>query len=36
VAEETGMPVFVADEPLLCVVRGTGRVLDEIETLKRL
>ena len=36
IAEETGMPVFLADEPLLCVVRGTGRVLDEIETLKRL
>ncbi|HVB10584.1 MAG TPA: rod shape-determining protein [Bacillota bacterium] len=35
IAEETGMPVFVADEPLLCVVRGTGRVLEEIETLKR-
>ncbi len=36
VAEETGMPVLLADEPLLCVVRGTGRVLEEIETLKRL
>ena len=36
VSEETGMPVMLADEPLLCVARGTGRVLEEIETLSRL
>jgi rod shape-determining protein MreB len=34
VAEETGMPVFLSEEPLLCVVKGTGRVLEELETLK--
>ena len=31
---ETGMPVYVADQPLECVVRGTGKVLDDIERLK--
>jgi len=36
VSEETGMPVTLADEPLLAVARGTGKVLEEIETLSRL
>lgn len=36
VSEETGMPVSLADEPLLSVVRGTGKVLEEIDTLRRL
>lgn len=31
---ETGMPAYVADEPLDCVVRGTGKTLDNIEKLK--
>ncbi|HHW30299.1 MAG TPA: rod shape-determining protein [Clostridiaceae bacterium] len=35
IREETGMPVTIADQPLDCVVMGTGRVLEEIETLKR-
>lgn len=35
VAEETGMPVIMADEPLLSVALGTGRVLDEIDTLRK-
>jgi len=35
VAHETLMPVFVADEPLTCVVRGTGIVLEEIDILRR-
>lgn len=30
----TGLPVFLADEPLTCVVRGTGRALEEIKILK--
>ncbi len=34
-AEETGMPVMLADDPLGSVVLGTGRALEEIETLKR-
>ena len=28
--EETSLPVIVADDPLTCVVRGTGRVLENI------
>ena len=35
VAEATQMPVHVADDPLTCVVRGTGRVLEELDTLER-
>ena len=31
---ETGMPVYVADEPLDCVVRGTGKTLEDLERLK--
>ncbi len=33
-SEETSMPVYIADEPLECVVRGTGKVLEELERLK--
>lgn len=29
-------PVLVADEPMLCVVRGTEKVLEEIDILKRI
>jgi rod shape-determining protein MreB len=29
------MPVRVAADPLTCVVRGTGIVLEEIDTLRR-
>lgn len=32
--EETRLPVMLADNPLSCVVLGTGRVLDELELLK--
>jgi rod shape-determining protein MreB and related proteins len=35
ITEETGVPAHVADEPLLCVVRGTGLVLENIELWKR-
>jgi len=28
--EETSLPVHVAEDPLLCVVRGTGKILDNI------
>ena len=31
---ETGMPVYIADEPLDCVVRGAGKTLDDLERLK--
>lgn len=35
IAEETKMPVWVADDPLTTVVRGCGRVLEEIDLLKQ-
>jgi rod shape-determining protein MreB len=35
ITTETGVPAHVADEPLLCVVRGTGLVLENIELWKR-
>jgi len=34
-AEETGMPVMITEDPLSSVVLGTGRALEEIETLKK-
>lgn len=33
-SQETGMPVYIADEPLDCVVRGTGKTLEDLERLK--
>jgi rod shape-determining protein MreB len=30
----TGLPVSIADDPLTCVALGTGRVLEEMKTLK--
>src|SRR5207245_9873483 len=35
VAEATQMPVHVADDPLTCVVRGTGEVLQDLDRLNR-
>ncbi|MCL4721622.1 MAG: rod shape-determining protein, partial [Gammaproteobacteria bacterium] len=29
--EETGLPVVVADEPLTCVARGGGRILEMLD-----
>ena len=34
VSLETGMPIYVAEEPLDCVVRGTGKTLEDLERLK--
>lgn len=34
IADETAMPVQVADDPLTAVVRGTGIVLEDLDTLK--
>ena len=31
ISKETGLPVRVADDPLLCVVLGAGKVLDELD-----
>ncbi len=35
-AEETGLPVNVADEPIEAVVLGTGKVLQELRFLRRI
>ncbi|NLP14384.1 MAG: rod shape-determining protein [Clostridium sp.] len=35
IRDETGMPVNIAENPLDCVVMGSGKVLEEIETLKK-
>ena len=29
--EETGLPVIIADDPLTCVVRGSGKALDHMD-----
>lgn len=33
-AEETNMPVFIAEAPLDCVVNGTGKTLENLEKIK--
>jgi len=35
-AEQTGMPIHIADDPLTCVVRGTGAVLEHLDLLQRI
>jgi rod shape-determining protein MreB len=35
ISHDTEVPVHIADDPLSCVVLGTGRVLDEFDKLKR-
>lgn len=34
VAEKTEMPVYIATDPLECVVKGTGKTLEDLERLK--
>ncbi|MCX7977635.1 MAG: rod shape-determining protein, partial [Bdellovibrionaceae bacterium] len=34
--ERTGLPVSIAEEPLHCVVLGSGKVLDQIDLLRNL
>jgi len=36
ISEETGVKVFVAEEPLLTVVKGCAKVLEDIELLSRI
>lgn len=36
ISEETGLPVFVADDPLCSVVLGTGRMLDDFRLLRKI
>ncbi len=33
-SQRTGMPVYVAENPLECVVKGTGKTLEDLERLK--
>lgn len=35
VTKATGVPAYVADEPLLCVVKGTGVALENLDVYKR-
>jgi len=32
---ETGLPVVQAEDPLACVVLGTGKVLEDIDLLRK-
>ena len=34
IADETGLPVHVAEDPLTCVAMGTGKALDEMDRLR--
>lgn len=35
IRKETGMPIHIAEDPLDCVAIGTGKALEDIETLKK-
>lgn len=35
VAQATGVPTYLAEEPLLCVVKGTGIALENLESYKK-
>lgn len=35
IAQATGVPCFVAEEPMLCVAKGTGVVLENLEVYKK-
>ena len=35
IAQSTGVPCFIAEDPLLCVAKGTGVVLDNLEAYKK-
>ena len=35
ISQETNIPVYACEDPLLAVARGTGKVLENIEVLKR-
>ncbi|MEX0849266.1 MAG: rod shape-determining protein [Candidatus Dependentiae bacterium] len=34
IAKETGLPTRVAEDPLLCVVKGAGKVLEELDAFR--
>ena len=33
--EETSLPIIIAEDPLTCVVHGAGKVLDDIDVLRK-
>ena len=35
ISEETGLPVHIAEDPLSAVAEGTGKLLDELDFLKK-
>jgi len=35
ISQETGVPCFIAEEPMLCVAKGTGVVLENLEVYKK-
>lgn len=35
ITQETGVPAYVADEPIVCTAVGAGRALDNLEVLRR-
>jgi len=35
IAKETGVPCFIAEEPMLCVAKGTGVVLENLDIYKK-
>jgi rod shape-determining protein MreB len=35
ISQETGVPCFLAEDPLLCVAKGTGIVLENLEVYKK-
>jgi len=35
ITQETGVPCFMAEEPLLCVAKGTGVILENLESYKK-
>ena len=35
-SEETGLPVHLAEDPLTCVVKGTGKYLEELDRISKL
>ena len=35
ITRETGVPAYIAEDPLYCVVRGTGVALENLELYKK-
>ena len=34
ISQKTSMPVYIAENPLECVVKGTGKTLEDLDRLK--